>query len=449
MRTLLPFFFLFLTFTVFAQWQERIVTDQAVSPSKVIAVDLDGDGWIDIVSMNFQKIEWYKNLGDGSFSQGIFVGELMEGRDIAVGDIDGDGDLDIIAVKAGYYLPYNTYLYENTGNGVFAPRVGISTPHNEGGYRMKIVDIDNDGLPDILEATVLNLTLAWYKNLGDHNFDEGTIISSGYIGGQSLDVGDIDDDGFMDIVISTPNNRVTSWFRNIDGTGDFEGPIEVGTRKANMLSLFLADIDGDGDLDVIGAGSVHSEYVFSWWENLDGLGDFSLHENVIDTEITTYIYPVDLDNDGDLDVLALEPGYLKWYKNTDGLGNFNGPTIIKDDIPFAITVTAADLLNNGTMNPISASQRLNTIYWFEPENIGVSSFVESTIKVYPNPVEDILNIQADFPILSVRFYDITHREVLQLTGDVKEINLSMLQEGLYFMHIDTPEGKVLEKIVKK
>src|SRR5690606_6903812 len=93
MKAILTFLIILLSCSsLSAQWQERIVTEQAVSPKKVIAADIDGDGWLDIVSMNFEKIEGYRNLGDGNFSEGILVGELIDGRDIAVGDIDGDGD---------------------------------------------------------------------------------------------------------------------------------------------------------------------------------------------------------------------------------------------------------------------------------------------------------------------------------------------------------------------
>jgi len=450
MRTLLYFIIILSASSLSAQWQEHIVTDQAISPKKVIAADIDGDGWIDIVSMNFQQIEWYKNLGDGTFAEGIVVGELIDGRDIAVGDIDGDGDLDIISVRAGFYLPYNMFLHENIdGNGTFAEPLGIATPYTEGGLKVMIVDIDANGVNDILTTTNLDRKLTWYKNLGNRTFDEGTVISAGYISGFSLDIGDIDGDGEIDIVVNTPNYRKTSWFQNLDGEGNFGPPIEIGSRNLNLQSLFLMDIDGDGDLDLIGSGSVGSEEIFSWWENLDGQGNFSLQERVIDTELTTYIFPVDLDNDGDLDVLTLAPGYLKWYENLDGSGNFSGPTIIKDDLPFAITVTAADLLNNGNMNPITASQRLNTIYWFEPQNIGTPDFTTETITIYPNPTQDILHIQTPTGFTAAILYDVTQREIKRYPGNQTEINLAGLQTGFYFLHINTSHGTIIRKIMKK
>src|SRR5690606_4354514 len=311
---------------------------------------------------------------------------------------------------------------------------GISSPHTEGGLRVMIVDIDANGATDILATTNSDRKLTWYKNLGNGNFDEGTVISSGYISGFSLDVGDIDGDGDIDIVVNTPNYRITSWFRNLDGEGNFGSPIEIGSRNLNLQSLFLMDIDRDGDLDLIGSGSVHSEEVFSWWENLDGQGNFGLQEHVIDTVLTTYIYPVDLDNDGDLDVLTLAPGYLKWYENIDGLGNFSGPTIIKDDLPFAITVTAADLWNTGNMNPITASQRLNTIYWFEPENTGTAEFSTTSVTVYPNPTQDVLYIRSPSGFSSAVLYDLTQRRIKSYTGTPGEIDIAELQKGVYFLH---------------
>src|SRR5690606_25925087 len=275
MKALLTFLIILLSFSsLSAQWQERIVTEQAVSPQKVIAADIDGDGWLDIVSMNFEKIEWYRNLGDGNFSEGILVGELINGQDIAVADIDGDGDLDIVGVRGSFYQTFNIFFYENIdGNGSFETPNGISSPHTEGGLRVMIVDIDANGATDILATTNSDRKLTWYKNLGNGNFDEGTVISSGYISGFSLDVGDIDGDGDIDIVVNTPNYRITSWFRNLDGEGNFGSPIEIGSRNLNLQSLFLMDIDRDGDLDLIGS-SVNLG--FFWWENLDGQGNFGL-----------------------------------------------------------------------------------------------------------------------------------------------------------------------------
>lgn len=443
------FYFLFVN-PINAQWQEHKVTDQAVSPKKVIAADIDGDGLIDIISMNSEKIEWYKNLGDGNFSDGILVGELIDGRDIAVGDINGNGHPDIVGVRAGYYSSYNMFWYENLdGDGNFSAPKGISTPHTEGGLRVKIGDIDHDGHLDIVATTIEDRKLAWYKNSGNGTFDAGTVISSGYTSGYGLDIGDIDNDGDMDIVVNTPNYAITSWFENLDGTGNFGEPREIGTRKMNLQSLFLADIDGDESLDVIGSGSVHEEEVFSWWKNLDGQGNFSTQEHVIDTILTTFIYPVDLDLDGDLDVLTLAPGYLKWYENLDGQGNFGEAQIIKDDLPFAITVTAADLMNNGTINPITASQRLNTIYWFKPTTVNIEDFKSESITVYPNPVENILSIKTEKPISLVILYDVLNREVFRTDSEEKEIFLSHLNSGVYVLEIQTAEQTVFKRIVKK
>src|SRR5690606_31593363 len=159
---------------------------------------------------------------------------------------------------------------------------------------------------------------------------------------------------------------------NLDGNGNFGPPQEIGSPGSAMLSVFLTDIDGDSDLDVIGS-SVGSG-VFAWWENLDGLGNFSLEKTIDASVVTTYIYPVDLDNDDDIDVLTLAPGFLRWYENLDGLGNFSEGNIIKNNLNSAITLTAADLDNDGDMDPIAASQPDSTVFWFENDLLGITDF---------------------------------------------------------------------------
>lgn len=147
-------------------------------------------------------------------------------------------------------------------------------------------------------------------------------------------------------------------------------------------------------------------------------------------------------------MLTLAPGFLKWYENLDGVGNFSDPTIIKDDLPFAITVTAADLRNNGTINPITASQTLNTIYWFEPQDINTPDFSVANVSIYPNPSKEIIHIEIPSRIVALQLYDIASREVLSLVGDNKQINVSTLHNGLYFLHITTPYGRYIHKIIK-
>lgn len=437
---------------IVAQWTENIVYNNAITPQKVFAADIDGDGKIDIISMDqgSDSINWYRNIG-GGFAPPDSVGPLEEGRDIAVGDIDGDGDMDIIGSRANTSSStVNLFIYKNLdGNGNFGPPIPIATPNTLGGRTIKIVDIDGDGKNDILAGTGDDDTLAWYRNLdGNGTFDTGNIIISNYVNGYGIDVGDIDGDGDLDIVAGTLNYNIMSWFENLDGAGTFGPPKEIGSSGMAVLSVFLADMDGDGDLDVI--GSEFEEGGLYWWENLDGQGNFGLERIIEPSLLITWIYPVDLDNDGDTDVLALAPGFLRWYENLDGLGSFGDANVIKDDLEFARTVSAADLDNDGDMDPISASQRDFNIYWFENDLLATPNFGLQFFEIYPNPTTGLLFIHPTTEnIVGATVYDVLGKKVLQKNGNIQQVDISTLEKGMYFLRLKTDRGEFVQKIIKE
>src|SRR5690606_29474759 len=120
MRTIPILTLFFFGTTLMAQWTENIVYNSAITPQKIVATDIDGDGKLDVVSMDqgSDSINWYRNTG-GDFALPELVGLLDEGRDIVAGDIDGDGDMDIIGSRANTSTSsVNLFIYINLdGNG--------------------------------------------------------------------------------------------------------------------------------------------------------------------------------------------------------------------------------------------------------------------------------------------------------------------------------------------
>src|SRR5690606_21058996 len=135
----------FISPLLLAQWTEKVVYNNAITPQMLVSADIDGDGKMDVISMDqgSDSINWYRNIG-GDFALPESVGPLEEGRDIAVGDIDGDGDIDIIGSRANTSSStVNLFMYKNLdGNGNFGPPIPIATPNTLGGRTIKIEDID-------------------------------------------------------------------------------------------------------------------------------------------------------------------------------------------------------------------------------------------------------------------------------------------------------------------
>ena len=112
--------------------------------------------------------------------------------------------------------------------------------------------------------------------------------------------------------------------------------IIITTTTDELTCVISADIDGDGDNDVISANRGNN--TITWFDNLDGLGDFDEGNLITDlaTDVSN-IYAVDIDGDGDLDIFAANNGEAVWYENTDGAGTFSAKNIIGSlNIPLSV-----------------------------------------------------------------------------------------------------------------
>jgi hypothetical protein len=115
---------------------------------------------------------------------------------------------------------------------------------------------------------------------------------------------DFDKDGDLDVVSAAYNDDTISWYENTNGQGSFGQP-QIITDEANRVeSISSADIDLDGDMDIIAI----SDYdMISWYENLDGGGTFGTEINIaeVGSRYVCSFTVADIDSDGDMDILAV------------------------------------------------------------------------------------------------------------------------------------------------
>ncbi|MDA7650922.1 VCBS repeat-containing protein [bacterium] len=92
----------------------------------------------------------------------IVEGEAASARDVFAADLNGDGFVDLLtASRADDTIAW----YENLGGGVFSPRKTINA-NADGAQWVEAADFDNDGDLDVVSASALDDTVAWYENLG-------------------------------------------------------------------------------------------------------------------------------------------------------------------------------------------------------------------------------------------------------------------------------------------
>ncbi|HTO35279.1 MAG TPA: T9SS type A sorting domain-containing protein [Flavobacterium sp.] len=80
-------------------------------------------------------------------------------------------------------------------------------------------------------------------------------------------------------------------------------------------------------------------------------------------------------------------------------------------------------------------------------NLSTNHIDKSDIKIYPNPVQDILNIESQETVLSVEVFDLLGKKIL--VSKDKTIDVSKLKNGIYLLKINTENGVLTEKIMKK
>ncbi len=346
---------------------QPIISANAMNPTSVFAADIDGDGDIDVLSASFtdNKIAWYENDGVGNFiDQHVITSFATNAYSVYAADLDGDGDIDVLSAGANLIA-----WYQNDGTGNFGAQLIISTAVNLA-RSVYAADINGDGYIDVLSASASDDKIAWYPNDGLGNFGLQQIISTEADGAKCVYAADLDGDGDVDVLSAYHSNysRI-AWYEN-DGLGNFGPQQIISNAVPGANSVYAADLDKDGAIDVLSASSNNSAFNYIAWYKNDGLGNFG-PQQIISSNVlgARAVYAADLDSDGDIDVLsaAYSPTLnadIAWYQN-DGAGNFGSQQIISTSPCNAYSVYAADLDGDGDLDVITAPIAENKVVWYE------------------------------------------------------------------------------------
>lgn len=432
--------------------RKQYIANNADMPSKALPYDIDGDSDLDILvsSGNDNKVAWYENLdGRGNFgpSKVISVG-VFNFVSADASDIDGDGDLDVLVTN---FFGDETSWYENLdGEGTFGTKNFISTlTSNE----VFAGDLDSDGDQDfVVTVAEQNNSISWFENLdGEGDFSTPNIIATEQSGFPNIQLIDINNDDHLDVVASYFSADKIVWFENINGTGNFSGENEISSSVTEPSSLFVSDVDNDGNKDVL-VGSQNSIFLY---KNLDGLGNFGSREVVASNLINIFsIFASDLDNDGDNDLVCADYDDDKfiWLENLDSSGNFGNPQIIKENANGAISVSTSDIDNDGDQDFITAAQFDNSVSWFSNSLVlGVNQENIVDFKVFPNPASTSLTLLTQDKVAQIEVFNILGELVLQDKDIIAPtVNISSLKSSVYFIKIKTADGKFgVQKFIKE
>ncbi len=356
------------------------------------AADFDGDGISDIVSATDNGLFFQHGLGNGHFSvvdTAFLASYLQDFNTLVAADMDGDGDKDLLTSSNGVDA---IYWYENNGAGVFLNEHMIIDGWNP--TAVFAADFDNDGDNDVVYSLDDYSDVYWIENLGNGNFNNGTfnpqhLLSSGMQNVESVFAADLDNDGDKDILAASRGDHKIVWFRNDSGV--FTNSFIISTTADYSYAVAATDVDADGDLDVVYGG----EFETGWHENL-GSGNFG-PENLISTTAggIRFLALVDLDNNGTNDFVSIStdngPKILFFPNNGGAFGTAEN---ILAPAAGVRSFTSFDVDNDGDLDLLTASYTDDKIAFHE--NLGNGEYSpQKLISTLANGVETVVAADLD------------------------------------------------------
>ena len=338
--------------------------------SHLAIADLDRDGRADILACDDKALAlvWLRQVAPGKFEETPIAAELPSPVHSEAVDMDGDGDLDLLVACMGEVFPNNAkigslVILENDGAQRFTKRVILDQVARVTDVRAG--DFNGDGKLDLAVAQFGydQGEIRWMENLGGWNFRSHNLLNlSGTI---NVCIEDMNADGTLDIVALVSQQWEEIYLFQNDGRGSFTNKIIFGSTNEDYGSsgISLCDLNRDGRVDVLytnGDGFAYADpgtrpwHGVQWLENRGG-GQFKFNRigNLAGAYAPT---GVDLDADGDVDVVATS-GFNDWTRPkavslvafvNDGRENFTQHVLAYEPIQL-IACAVGDL--EGTKRP--------------------------------------------------------------------------------------------------
>jgi hypothetical protein len=351
-------------------WSTHTIALSAINASSVFAADVDGDGDLDVLSASHldDEVAWYENTaGDGSAWSTHAITTSADGAySVFAADMDGDGDFDVLSAS---YADYAVNWYENTAGDGSAWSTHTITTSAAGSNAVFAVDVDGDGDVDALASSWFDDTIAWYENTaGDGSTWSRHAIATSEDYAVSVAAADVDGDGDLDALSTSMGDDTIAWHENTGGDASSWTTREIWTAANGAYSVVAADMDGDGDLDAVTAS--WNDDTVAWHENSAGNGSaWITHRLTTSADQANTVFAADVDGDGDLDVLSASWGddTVAWYRNDriHGKPLFLDVATVGALVSGAFAVLTADIDRDGDLDVVSSANHIDEIAWRE------------------------------------------------------------------------------------
>lgn len=299
---------------------ESIIDGNTHGPACLYGCDLDGDLDTDILAAVIEEnqIVWFENQGMNPIQwtkHSIGTG-MLSAHSVHANDIDRDGNLDVLGTSYGSYV---AWYRNNADTPLTFTRFLISSNFTQA-HEVYSADIDGDNDIDVLAASsALNRIALWLNEGGDPIEWTEQIIDSACGMAKSVHAADVDNDGDLDVIAAALIDSDVKWYRNDGGNPITWTTIVIDGLFGGAHRVQGVDIDGDQDIDILAAG--YTSNLIAWWRN-NGGDPISWRRQIIGYGFTDacIAQASDIDNDGLLDVVGTAQGIdrICWWRNSGG-----------------------------------------------------------------------------------------------------------------------------------
>ena len=374
-------------------------------PYCLAVADVNGDGKPDAITAHYSSASLDVLLGSGSGSFVLQANSPATGGrapyDMTMADVNGDGRPDALVVNTGG----NTMgVLLNNGSGNFT--LQATAPFTGGRPNsITVADVNGDGLPDALVtnsiANTSTLGVLLGNGAGGFTLQASTPLTGTGISATAVVVADVNGDGKPDALTANFSSGTLGVLLG-NGSGGFTLQANSPSTGAgsNPTSLALADVNGDGKLDVL-----TTDETFDTLRLLlgDGNGGFTLQPNAPSTGASSLPWGLavaDMNGDGKLDVVT-----ANYRASTVGilLGNGSGTFTLQPNSPstgaggLPARVEVADVNSDGKPDIVVANAAKNTLGVFLNTTTALSTLTAlpgARATLAPNPTHAATTLTA-------------------------------------------------------
>ena len=342
------------------------------NPRGIAIGDLDGDGKPEVVITNFNSnnVSIYRNTstsGSISFAAKVDFATGTGPRSVTISDFDGDGKPDLAIAHSGNVMSVLRNI-STSGSLSFLPKIDFALTAGNSSVAINSVDIDGDGKIDIAIINNGLNTVSVFRNISAigvidaSSFATKVDFATG-VSPFSLSNGDLDGDNKPDLAIANFSGQSISVLRNntTNGNISFEPKVDF-EMGGTTSSTNIADINGDGKLDLLGLNLTNNQV--SIFQNTATSGSISAASFAPKIDFTTATGPrfvcigdLDGDNRPDLAVTTQTSNVVSVLRYVEVISNPTVPT----------TQTTC----SGNTASLSATCAVGTVNWYNYLNVAI------------------------------------------------------------------------------